>query len=363
MKTKDKVQEEALDAITKVRRGTVAMSVGTGKTLVGLKHMALHFTEESQFLVVAPKKSIFQSWMDDAKKFDLEYLLSHITFTTYLSLPKQDLTYNVVYLDEAHSLLESHAPWLSFYKGILIGLTGTPPKFTHTKRGRIFNQYIPVVYTYLTDEAVEDNILNDYKIIVHMMPLSTHRNLWAGKEPKKWLTSEQDNYNYWTKKVSSAQTMKEKQIVSIQRMKALMGFPTKEQYAKRLLDTMNDKTIVFANTQEQAEKFGVLTYHSNNPNSEENLEKFKRGDVLDLACVLQLNEGINIPYLRSGIILHAYGNERKSSQRIGRLLRLNPKDKSTIHILCYKDSVDETWVRNALEDYDKSKIEWTTEYF
>jgi superfamily II DNA or RNA helicase len=363
MKTKDKVQEEALDAITKVRRGTVAMSVGTGKTLVGLKHMALHFTEESQFLVVAPKKSIFQSWMDDAKKFDLEYLLSHITFTTYLSLPKQDLTYDVVYLDEAHSLLESHAPWLSFYKGILIGLTGTPPKFTHTKRGRIFNQYIPVVYTYLTDEAVEDNILNDYKIIVHMMPLSTHRNLWAGKEPKKWLTSEQDNYNYWTKRVSSAQTMKEKQIVSIQRMKALMGFPTKEQYAKRLLNTMNDKTIVFANTQEQAEKFGVLTYHSNNPDSEENLEKFKKGEVLDLACVLQLNEGINIPYLRSGIILHAYGNERKSSQRIGRLLRLNPKDKSTIHILCYKDSVDETWVRNALEDYDKSKIEWTTEYF
>ena len=363
MKTKDKVQEEALDAITKVRRGTVAMSVGTGKTLVGLKHMALHFTEESQFLVVAPKKSIFQSWMDDAKKFDLEYLLSHITFTTYLSLPKQDLTYDVVYLDEAHSLLESHAPWLSFYKGILIGLTGTPPKYTHTRRGKLFNQYIPVVYTYLTDEAVEDNILNDYKIIVHMMPLSTHRNLWAGKEPKKWLTSEQDNYNYWTKRVSSAQTMKEKQIVSIQRMKALMGFPTKERYAKRLLDTMNDKTIVFANTQEQAEKFGILTYHSNNPDSEENLEKFKKGDVLDLACVLQLNEGINIPYLRSGIILHAYGNERKSSQRIGRLLRLNPKDKSTIHILCYKDSVDETWVRNALEDYDKSKIEWTTEYF
>jgi superfamily II DNA or RNA helicase len=363
MKTKDKVQEEALDAITKVRRGTVAMSVGTGKTLVGLKHMALHFTEESQFLVVAPKKSIFQSWMDDAKKFDLEYLLSHITFTTYLSLPKQDLTYDVVYLDEAHSLLESHAPWLSFYKGILIGLTGTPPKYTHTRRGKLFNQYIPVVYTYLTDEAVEDNILNDYKIIVHMMPLSTHRNLWAGKEPKKWLTSEQDNYNYWTKRVSSAQTMKEKQIVSIQRMKALMGFPTKERYAKRLLDTMNDKTIVFANTQEQAEKFGILTYHSNNPDSEENLEKFKKGEVLDLACVLQLNEGINIPYLRSGIILHAYGNERKSSQRIGRLLRLNPKDKSTIHILCYKDSVDETWVRNALEDYDKSKIEWTTEYF
>jgi hypothetical protein len=44
-------------------------------------------------------------------------------------------------------------------------------------------------------------------------------------------------------------------------------------------------------------------------------------------------------------------------------MRLNPKEKSTIHILCYKDSVDETWVKNALEDYDQSKITWTKEYF
>ncbi|HPP18463.1 MAG TPA: DEAD/DEAH box helicase family protein [Candidatus Dojkabacteria bacterium] len=363
MKTKDQIQEEALAALSKVRGGTAAMSVGTGKTLVGLKHMDLHYTDTSFFLVVAPKKSIFQSWIDDAKKFGFDYLLDRITFTTYLSLPKQQLHYDAVYLDEAHSLLESHAEWLNAYKGIKIGLTGTPPKFQHSLRGRLFNAHIPVVYNYITDDAVEDKILNDYHIIVHELKLSTAKNMWTGKEPKKWLTSEQDNYNYWTKRVSSAQNMKEKQIVSIQRMKALMSFGSKEHYAKRLLDTMHNKTILFANTQEQAEKFGILTYHSGNPDSEENLERFKRGDILDLACVLQLNEGVNIPNLRTGIIMHAYGNERKASQRIGRLMRLNPKEKSTIHILCYKDTVDETWVKNALEDYDQSKITWTKEYF
>jgi superfamily II DNA or RNA helicase len=56
--------------------------------------------------------------------------------------------------------------------------------------------------------------------------------------------------------------------------------------------------------------------------------------------------------------MHAYGNERKASQRIGRLLRLNPNDKSTIHILCYEDSVDKDWVTAALEDYDQTKITW-----
>jgi hypothetical protein len=56
--------------------------------------------------------------------------------------------------------------------------------------------------------------------------------------------------------------------------------------------------------------------------------------------------------------MHAYGNERKASQRIGRLLRLNPNDKSTIHVLCYKDTIDEDWVIKALEDYDQTKITW-----
>jgi superfamily II DNA or RNA helicase len=61
--------------------------------------------------------------------------------------------------------------------------------------------------------------------------------------------------------------------------------------------------------------------------------------------------------------MHAYGNERKSSQRIGRLLRLNPKEKETIHILCYENTIDETWVTKSLEDYDQNKVVWTEDYF
>ncbi len=358
--TKDDVQEKALTALSKVRGGTAAMSVGTGKTLVGLRHMDLHYTDTSFFLVVAPKKSIFQSWIDDAKKFDLEYLLDRITFTTYLSLPKQALHYEVVYLDEAHSLLESHAAWLNAYKGIKIGLTGTPPKFLHSLRGRLFSAHIPVVYEYITDDAVEDGILNDYQIIVHELELNKAKILKAGKAPKTWMTSEQASYDYWTTRVMNANSPKERQIMSIMRMKQIMGYPTKEKYAKKLLEDMHDKTILFANTQEQADSFGIASYHSNNPDSEENLQKFKKNEIMDLACVLQLNEGVNIPNLRSGIIMHAYGNERKASQRIGRLLRLNPNDKCTVHILCYVGTVDEAWVKTALSDYDQTKIEWTT---
>ena len=55
----------------------------------------------------------------------------------------------------------------------------------------------------------------------------------------------------------------------------------------------------------------------------------------------QLSEGINIPNLRTGIIWHAFGNERWTAQRIGRLLRLNPEETATVHLLMYNDTVDE----------------------
>ena len=112
MKNKDDIQRQALLAIGNNERCSVGVSMGVGKTLIGLRHMTLNYTDISKFLVVAPKKSIFTSWKDDAKKFGLEYLLNNIDFTTYLSLPKKDHDYDVIYLDECHSLLYTHEPWL-----------------------------------------------------------------------------------------------------------------------------------------------------------------------------------------------------------------------------------------------------------
>jgi superfamily II DNA or RNA helicase len=107
---------------------------------------------------------------------------------------------------------------------------------------------------------------------------------------------------------------------------------------------------------DQAHKMSAHSYTSKNPKSEANLKLFKSGEIDKLSCVLQLSEGVNIPGLRAGIIMHSYGNERKSSQRIGRLLRLNPTDTATMHMLCYTGTIDERWTANSLEDFDKTKI-------
>jgi len=355
--TKDQIQLEALAATDGKQRCSVVLGTGVGKTLVGLTHMDRNTTPLMKCLVVAPKRSIFTSWKDDAEKFDKQYLIGRMVFTTYLSLNKHNpADYDVVYLDESHSLLDSHRGFLENFKGKILGLTGTPPKHKNSEKGRLSQEFCPTVFTFKADDAIENGLLNDYQIVVHKINLSTEKNYRVTMKAKSFMTSEEQNYTYWSRRIDVGSG--NMHMLRVMRMKAMMEYPSKERYAKILFNSINSKCILFANTQEQADKLCNHSYHSNNSQSEENLEKFKSGKILKLSTVLQLNEGVNIPDLKQGVIMHAYGNERKAAQRIGRLLRLNPNDKSIVHILCYVNTIDEKWVTEALENFDQSKIIW-----
>ena len=357
---KDSVQELALTEIAKHSRCSVGISMGVGKTRIGIKHLMKNYHPFIKALVVIPKLSIKDSWIAELEKMGLEKLEPHLEFTTYLSINKKDPNeYDLLYLDECHSLLETHEFFLSKFKGKILGLTGTPPVRKTSEKYRMMAKYCPVVYKFSVDEATDQKILNDYRIVVHRISLSKLQTY--KKKSKKggfWYTSEVNDYDYLTRNCIDASTPKQRQFTSIMRMRAMMDYSTKEQYLKNLLKTATSKCIVFANTQEQADRICKHSYHSTNPKSAENLQLFKDGRITQLSCVLQLNEGVTIPNLQTGIIMHAYGNERKSAQRIGRLLRLNPTQIATCHILCYKNTVDEKWVEKALETFDKEKIKF-----
>ncbi len=360
MSKRNEIQQEALDIAVKQRRVGLGISMGVGKTLIGL-HYIDYFQKTNMdklnVLIVAPKLSIFDTWKTDAEKFGID--IESADYTTYLSLHKQNPhNYDLVVLDECHSLLDTHETFLANYKGRILGLTGTPPRYGHTEKGRMVAKYCPILYKYITDDAIDDDILNDYRIIVHKMPLGTINSIPVKVKNNDFYTSEKKSYDYWSKRIVEAQTKKQEQIASVMRMRVMMDFKTKETYAKYLLSEIEDKCIVFCNTQAQADRICKHSVHSENPEAEANLDMFKKDKITELSCVLQLNEGVNIPNLRAGIIMHAYGNERKSSQRIGRLLRLNPDDTAIIHILCYSSTVDERWVAEALRDLDPRKIKY-----
>jgi len=363
MKEKSEIQKDALEILLKHDKAGVEISMGVGKTLLGLMHMEAMSKElyEPKFLVVAPKVSIFKSWKSDAIKHGYKHLIDQITFTTYLSLGKQNYEYDVLYLDECHSLKYSHAYYLKIASQLgvtIIGLTGTYPKLKNSEKGKMCEEFCPKVYEYRTDDAVDDNILNDYRIYVHLVDLDPRNNRLVEKGGKKWYSSEQKDYDYWTSRIEACNTPKDLQILRVMRMKSMMAYTSKERKVLELIERRKVKTLIFANTQEQADRLCEHSYHSNNSKSEKNLELFKNNEIDLLSAVEQLSEGVNIPELKSGIIMHAYSNNRKASQKLGRLLRLNPNDTAGIHILCYRNTIDEEWVKNAISHFNPEKITW-----
>tara|TARA_R100000541_G_scaffold370_11_gene3177 strand:- start:2888 stop:3988 length:1101 start_codon:yes stop_codon:yes gene_type:complete len=360
MNNREVVQADALAIAAQFKRCGLGISMGVGKTRIAIEHLQRNFNPLIEVLVVIPKHSVAQSWVDELGKMDLEKLEKHITFTTYLSLKKHNPNeYDVVYLDECHSLLTSHEEFLSRFQGKILGLTGTPPRDKQSEKGRLVQRYCPIRYSFDVDKATDSKILNDYKIIVHEIALSKLPTLKKkNKAGGVWYTSEQKDYNYVTNRLANCNTQKQIQFARIMRMRALMDYASKESYAIGILKNMNDKCIVFANTQKQADRICKYSYHSKNLKSEDNLELFSDGRINKLSCVLQLSEGVTIPNLKQGIIMHAYGNEKKTAQRIGRLLRLNPSEVATCHILCYKGTQDVKWVQSALKGFDQNKIKY-----
>lgn len=356
-----KILEEALQAVEPLC--TIVLGMGMGKTYLGLKVIE-NYGELKLFparcLIVIPKLSIRKTWIDEISKHGINIDPDNITFTTYLSLTKHDpANYDYVILDECHSLLPRHEPWLKNARSSvrMLGLTGTPPRKNNPKHELIFT-YLPIRYRYEVQDAIDSNILNSCHIIVHYIPLNAEQgSYWVTtKSGKKFPSSEIKTYEYYTELINNELSYGALKQHRIMRMKALMSFSSKTHFARKILGEIKKKCLVFCNTKEQADFMTRHVYYSGHENSEYNLQLFKKGIINRLSCVLQLNEGVNIPDLEEAIILHSYGNEVKLPQRLARTLRLSPDKVSTVHILCYRNTVDEEWVESSLKSFEGSQI-------
>jgi superfamily II DNA or RNA helicase len=88
MKTRQEILEESFLEISKHNRRTAAISVGVGKTLLGLTDMEKELAKkpDAKFLVVIPKLSVKNTWLDEAIKHNKKHLIDYFKFVTYRSL-------------------------------------------------------------------------------------------------------------------------------------------------------------------------------------------------------------------------------------------------------------------------------------
>lgn len=343
MNFREQIQKEATETLLKFNCGTANVAMRLGKTLIGLK-IASNF---KRVLVSYPIETIKKGWLSDAEEFGFD--ISHITFTTHLSLSKHDLSqFDCIILDELHDVSINNWNYIalsSWHK--LYGLTATPPNRGEKKS--YMNMYCPIRYTKSMDETT--GITNkDYEIIVHLLEPSDKRDIKL-KSGKYW--SEKAQIDFYNAKYQSTKSFS----MMLMLIRAIQNSKTKFEYFKKLASTIN-RGLLFVETIEQCDNLSYPSVHSKNSESDYNLEQFKNGQIPILSSIGKLKAGITFKSLNTCIILHCYSSNNKAIQKIGRALNYVEGERATIHIICLNNSIDVSWCKKGLADLDQSKIKW-----
>ena len=381
-------REEVLTTALQIKSNSICLmlSTGVGKTRIALNILKDRLKDKLFYsiLVVVPKNVLKDEWVKEIHKWDMDDMLPHIVFTTYVSLPKHSLThYHAIIWDEAHHITDRCFEVIKaynikhFYSQINLFLSATLNK---QKMFAIRNSFHNV-YTLKVDikEAINNDILPDPEVLLIPLRLDKtkpnqiyvkrksckkevtceFRNRWTYLKDKTmrvniWCT-EFEYYellaaDYYLATTHARETWKRQ--LAIQRLKWLSEIKT--PLVKNILQILNkERTLTFCNSIDQSEKLGKYPIHSEKKELLENLEKFNNGDIDHITAVGILNEGANITNLRVGIFGFLTASNVPTFQKIGRILR---HPKPVIIVPYYADTREEEIVERMKDNFNPEKI-------
>lgn len=374
-------QGEAVEAFEQHgRRGVIEMATGAGKTITALVAAHRTFVDEGSLLivVVAPTTALVLQWAEEARRFGLEPVLPTMTAgkqekysqvdavlrrlkfrrsrvecliatqhlateETFQQKLSRSSTRTFLIGDEVHNLgaerFASRPPELFTYR---LGLSATPvrqydPVGTH----KLFEYFGGVVYQFGLDRAI-GVCLVPYDYFVHEVELQhdeleqwyeltskIRANLWRAEE-------EQDDflrrlYIQRRKIVENAAS----KVPILQQLVADHP-PSQLRHALVYASSKNPQQLVA--TREALRGLNVRFHQVTEEESSDRrrlesiLAQFREGILQALLAKRVLDEGVDIPEIRTAYILASTTVEREWVQRRGRVLRIAPgKEYATIH--------------------------------
>jgi len=341
-------QEEALQAWWAAGgRGVVVLPTGTGKTFVAVLAIA---QAARPALVVTPTIDLLNQWYAVLlESFGVpvgligggHYELQPLTVTTYDSayiyLERWGHLFGLVVFDECHHLpgptLQAAARGsLAPYR---LGLTATPERADGLD---FLNDALigPVVYRREIKQLAGE-FLADYatqRVYVDLAPEDQQRYDQAREHYRGFLSekgislaSANGLKRFIQESTRSREGAAAYRAFREQRMLAVAA-PAKLDMLAELLDRhANQRTIIFTADNATVYQIGrrflipAITHQTKTKERRVILERFHAGEYTALVTSQVLNEGVDVPAARVGIILSGSGSVREHVQRLGRLLR------------------------------------------
>lgn len=400
--TREELTKEAIQEITKTKAIAITAGTGSGKTKISLEVTNfLHNKDNSKkfnTLILVAERSHTNNWEVEINKWNLN--IGNYKIVCYASMHKViDDTYDVVIFDEAHHLAsERRKELLSYIKTSYQIFLSAILKYTFiSELSVIIGRKINVLKLSI-NEAIKANILPEPKIF--LIPLILDNTTFSETIVEEWGKSslrvkyecnyadrfkffkrkksipncaltihctQKQKYDFLTEKFeyfkglymrTRNQVFKNKWLQYGSKRKKYLG-EIKTSIVKSLLEKVKNKRFIcFCSSIDQANQLGKENViHSEIKNPQEVLNKFNRKEISNLFAVGMLQEGVNLTDIQVGIIIQLDGEERAFIQKFGRVLR---SDSPVQYIFYVKNTRDEDYLKNALENIDKNYIKSIT---
>lgn len=342
-------QTEALEAwIAGRRRGVVVLPTGAGKSYVAV--MAIAHTSRST-LIVAPTIDLMTQWMNLLSAQFGEALVGGLggglndvralTVTTYdsayIHMPRLGARFGLIVFDECH-----HLPGPSYAQAaecaiapFRLGLSATPERNDggHVALDRLIG---PRVYERGIRE-MSGRYLADYEVVrlrVHLTPEEREEHDRCRGLYRQFIVSSQirisspQGWSRFIQESSRSRAGRRAWLAWRNQKRIALQCAAKMSLLKDLIwQHRDDPIIVFTadnDTVHEISRRHLMASITHQTPTEERrwiLQAFNEGNLPAVVTSKVLNEGVDMPAARVGIVLSGSGSVREHVQRLGRILR------------------------------------------
>jgi len=357
--TKNEIQRIIIDKIKNALfRGIVLASVRSGKTrilLTAIREISDNDLDIS-ILVSTPYVDIMHSWVDECK--ELEYY-PNIEYCNFKSLKKvENNKYDFVVFDESHTIpLVNVLPIVSKIvknndKVILASGTYSEDTLLNLK----FSTGLQQIINYSTDDAINDGIVNNFKVEVHLFKLDNTKSVQFGGI-KKWYSTDYKECQRMSKKVDES-FGKDKMMIALFRMKMINSCQSLIRNVRQWIENNPDKRfILFTGDEKVGMNYNIPMFNSKSKNNDV-LKDFQEYRSNSLCLIKKGGTGVTYEGLDTILITDINSNSETLEQRCGRSLLFEEGKESTVHIFCSTEQFQLNWLENSLKSINSSRINY-----
>lgn len=360
MTEKSRVQKDIVDSLPTPCHGLLNLAPRVGKTKIAIDIIKKEKPE--RILWVTPSTKLRD--IDIPEEFKTWKALNYLKRTDiicYASLAEHEGNYRTIILDEYQDITENNVePLLNgkiTYSNI-IGLSGTHPK--HKEKQEIYDKLdLKILISISIDEAVELGLIAPYKITVIECRLDPRtKNVAGGSKKKPFMTTEEKHYTYLTRIINAKRFSNQEvpKFFYLNRMRFIYDLKSKNEFARKFMNKLEGRTVVFTGGIAQAEALCQYTYHSKTDDT--HLNMFHNGEIDELAMVNSGGVGHTFRNVDNFIIVQVNSDLKgDATQKISRSLVLQEDYVANIYILCVINTVDEQWKDKVIGQLNRDRVE------